>query len=640
MRRFIRGWLFALAALALSISVTAQGGNLLQNPSFETPGNFNVILNSTEEGTVFGVPPSWDGWVTTSPRTESWMNLVPDGYPHTGLFKFDGGRSLSISRGFATFTTAVFQRVAVPAGANVRGSARGFMERGTNPPPGAQFRVGIDPAGGTNPLNPGILWSPWVSSPNSWVQASIEATSTSTAVTLFLYSTQTSPSNPNAMYWDDAVLEIGGEGGTSASGTPGSADVVPTPAFAPFVAPQGAQPDGSIVHVVVSGDTLDAIAVAYGTTRDAILELNPDINRNFLMLGQRIMIRPPGSVQSPTPTDDPVTLTAAAATQIPAMTATQQATLVTIASATTAPTQPVFLATVTMSILGSTNTPRGVTVPQQATQVAPEIPLVEATATLAPTQSSLLITTSTPTTASATESTSVDATEAIAAAPTESNSTAEATATTEPSETLDVPPTEAATATLDTPATDIPAMDTPATDLPTAPVTAVAALPTIAPDVTALCVWMFDDGNQNRIQEANEANLIGGRIEIRQGDAVIETVTTADTTEPACFFDIAAGDYTAVAVAPDGYGLTTAAMLNVRVQENARTNVRFGAAQGVQTIIPPTEIPQLPTAVIAQPIDEQTESNSLLQLSGVLLIGLAGVVILGGIGLALFIRGR
>lgn len=566
-----------LTLLVLGTGLNAQSTNLLTNPSFEEGGNYNVILSSNEEGTVFGVPPGWDGWIATTPRSETWMNLVPDGYPHTGLFKFDGGRSLSISRGFATFTTAVYQRVSVEAGTNVRGSARGFMERGSTPPPGAQFRVGIDPTGGENPLNPAVIWSPWVASPNSWVQATVDATSASGAVTLFLYSTQTSPSNPNAMYWDDARLETGGQGGTAAaSGTPGTANVLPTPVFAPFVAPQGVREDGSIVHIVVAGDTLDAIAVAYRTTRDEILRLNDMTSRNFLQLGQEIIVRPPTAQQTPDPS-----------AEVPEASATQ-------------------------GIIGNTvGTATGV-----GTQAASSAQTVIAQATSTPTTGALA------TTSGASASPTVPA----------------LTTTEEGAQSVATVAQIEASATIAPSAT--PTQEASPTDLPPAPVTEVANMPTIAPDVTALCAWMFNDANQNRIQESSESPLADGTIEIRQGNEVIKTFTTDGSAEPACFFDIDPGDYTASATTPDGYGLTTAAVLNLRVQENARTNVRFGAGEGVTVILPPTQVAQVIETPVPAPIQEEAASDSLLQMSGLLLVGLAGVVILGGIGLALFIRGR
>jgi LysM repeat protein len=293
----------ALSIMAISPlpTVRAQGGNLLQDPSFETTETYKRVAEDTDS-TTFDVPPAWNGWlIKNAPGDETWKNRVPTGFPHTGLFKIDQARSLHISRGFATFTTAVFQTVSVPQGANVQGSARGFMERGAggSPDAGGSFRVGIDPNGGSNPLDPAIVWSNTVSSDDAWVQASTSATASGTSVTLFLYATQTSPTDPNGIYWDDAKLSVGGEGGAAPGVTPGQTSVivptpnVPTPPpFAPYVAPQAPQADGSIVHTVAAGDTFASIAVAYGVTFDELLELNNmETAPRFLQIGQKLTVR-------------------------------------------------------------------------------------------------------------------------------------------------------------------------------------------------------------------------------------------------------------------------------------------------------------------------------------------------------------
>lgn len=288
------------------ISTVSAQQNLLQDPGFETTETYKRVAQDTD-GTYYDVPPAWSGWIVPhSAGDPEWKNRVPTGFPHTGLFKIEGSRSFHTSRGFATFTTAVFQTVAVPEKANVQGSARGFMERGKQgePTPGGQFRVGIDPNGGSNPLDPAIVWSAWATNDDGWVQLTVDATANGTSVTLFLYATQSDPSDPNGIYWDDAVLSVGGGGGTaSTSGTPGATavPVVPTPAFASFVVPQAPQADGSIIHTVQPGDTLAAIAVAYGTTNDDILSLNGLSSGRFLQIGQKLIIRlaaPGGSSSS------------------------------------------------------------------------------------------------------------------------------------------------------------------------------------------------------------------------------------------------------------------------------------------------------------------------------------------------------
>jgi LysM repeat protein len=82
--------------------------------------------------------------------------------------------------------------------------------------------------------------------------------------------------------------EAGGSQGSSAS-------VVPVETAAP-------KPDGSIVHKVKEGQSLWAIAIAYGTTIQAIQELNDLAEGSVITPGQKLLLRPAG----PAPTT-PVT---------------------------------------------------------------------------------------------------------------------------------------------------------------------------------------------------------------------------------------------------------------------------------------------------------------------------------------------
>jgi hypothetical protein len=431
------------------------------------------------------------------------------------------------------------------------------MERGNTPPPGAQFRVGIDPAGGANPLAGGVIWSPWVTSPNTWVQASVQATSTADIVTLFLYSTQSQPSGANAVYWDDARLEIGGGGGVSVTPGGSTQPVVPTPAFAPFVQPQAARPDGSLIHVIQPGDTVDAIAVAYGLTRAEVLELNGLRSGSFIFPGQELIVRAASSANNQSTTGTP--------------NGTAQSTLQT---------------SVTRTVSGS-----------------------------------ITATSQTQTAATSVASTTAEAEETSPA--------------TSPTEGSPQPPTEtpSETATLTSTPSNTP------TDMPPAPVTQVAQVAPTEETSTSVCVWMFNDANQNRIQEEDERLIGEGLIVITLNREEIRRYTTDGVSEPFCFTDLVAGDYAAEAVAPPEYGLTTAQTLNLRVQDRTRTNLRFGVAEGLVSAATPN--PQAPTAeATLEQVVAEDAGETLFQVSGLLLFGLAGVVLLGGLGLALFIRSR
>jgi LysM repeat protein len=312
----------ALALLILSaISVSAQS-NLLRDPGFE--GTYTGRGRGD-----FNFPEAWGGWWTDSPRTQEWMNVAPNAFPHPGGFKREGKNSLSISRGYGTFTAATYQVVpGVAAGTRLRASAWVLIENRAES--GAQVRIGI--GAGTDP-NGQITWSPWMKTVQSWQQVSVEAVAAGGDVTVFIYATQTWANEPNAVYIDDTSLVAVGTG--PAPTAPGSGDagggipIVPTTAppanVVPFASAQEARPDGSIVHVVQSGDTIASISVAYGVPSREILALNNIANPGLIAVGQQLIIKlpddtsgeeepPAETTQEAVQTEEAVTEVAAAAT--------------------------------------------------------------------------------------------------------------------------------------------------------------------------------------------------------------------------------------------------------------------------------------------------------------------------------------
>jgi uncharacterized protein YgiM (DUF1202 family) len=206
---------------------SAQATNLLIDPGFEGEQYVLVSIDPVDS-TTFSVPQGWSGGVARSPSTESWMNVQPTGFPHTGPFVLSGGRSLHVARGFATFTAWVTQQVSVQPNTDVQGGASGFIESGAS----AILRVGIDPNGGTNPFDPAVVWSEWQGALYQWNGASVNVRAGgSGVVTLFLYATQGIPNNPNGVYWDNAFLNgIPGAGlsGGSSAAPAGTRFVIPT----------------------------------------------------------------------------------------------------------------------------------------------------------------------------------------------------------------------------------------------------------------------------------------------------------------------------------------------------------------------------------------------------------------------------
>lgn len=291
--------LIILMALWMTVSVNAQD-NLLQNPGFNQSGSY-VDQRPSGSAYPFAIAPGWNGWQTLSPSTESWMNIEPIGFPHTGSSKQEGDASQNIGRGDATWTAAVYQSIGgVAEGNTYRFSAWVFQDSETGS--GTQTRVGIGSNVGGNPFGSPITWSAWMTSIDSWQEVTIEATVPAGSITVFIYSSQSVPKPQNANYFDNAslILVSGdgsvdvGDGTTSTDGTvaPPAPPTSTPQTFAPFVNAQPTQDGGEVIHTVQSGDTLAAIAVAYGVPASEILELNNLTNdqARFISVGQQLLI--------------------------------------------------------------------------------------------------------------------------------------------------------------------------------------------------------------------------------------------------------------------------------------------------------------------------------------------------------------
>ncbi len=530
--------LLLFMALWMTISVNAQT-NLLQNPGFNRSGDY---VDQRPGGSTydFAIAPGWNGWQTRSPSTASWMNIAPIAFPHTGSSKQEGDASQNIGRGDATWTAAVYQTIGgVAEGSTYRFSAWVFQD--SEDGSGSQTRVGIGSNVGGNPLGSPITWSPWMRSIDSWQEVTVEATVPAGSITVFIYSTQSSPKPQNQNYYDDAeLILVGGDGsvdvgdGNQDGTTSPPAPPTSTPqTFAPFVNVQPTQDSGEVVHTVQSGDTLAAIAVAYGVPSSEILELN-GLTRDqarFLRVGQQLII----SEGNP----DAVAEEA-------------------------------------------TDEPEDEDEDDEASSSGFASPTAqEAEPTDAPT---------------ATE------------APTEEEPTVE--------------PTPDATAT----PTEIPA--TP-TDAPTAPVEQGEDSDPLAID-TGVCTLMFDDANANNIQDSEEELLSGGQISVSDSSGVLQEYIT-DGNEPFCFEELASGSYTMRGIAPDGYGLNSS-VRSVSVQAGQVFTVAFAAVEGLEVAAVPTVDTSAAEDETGDIIEEEPDPlNNLRNLAGIIVLGIAGAVLLGGI---------
>ncbi len=555
--------------IAGSMVTSAQDDNKLVNGGLEEDSFGPYLGRRGGEFPVY-VPGSWNYWfaAATSDRTNKGDRASIQPHPGPGPSPHGGTRALNVSCGYFTCTAAIYQTVNnIQAGTNVQASAfsqvkacnlGGGSSCGSAVESGSQTRIGIDPTGGSDPNNPAIVWSAWTAPHDQWLQQTASATATGTSVTVFLYSTQANISDLNKTYWDDVVLSGGGSGGAAVGLTPGATAVPPTatpPPYVAFVVPQGEQPDGSIVHTVQAGDTMDSIAYAYGASRTEILALNNLQSGNFIFPGQKLIVKGPTKPAEPT--------------KAPTKQAATQQT-------------------------GGENVIAAVPTNTQAAPAPTNAP--DAAATVAPTVA--------PTSDAVTEPTAESG---------------------EPTEVQPTTPPE------------------PTKPLATAPVVVANAGALDPSAVTAkVCVLLFEDANQNRIQESGENLLAGGVLSLLKGSDPAGTYTTDGKGEPHCFEELAAGDYVVAASAPSGYGLTTPDQLRVQLQPGSTINLVFGAAEGVEAVLPPTADAN-DVAMVATPVSETAApqlANQLLSISGLVVFGLAAVVLIGGIGLAVVLRRR
>lgn len=443
---------------------------------------------------------------------------------------------------------------------------------------------------------------------------------------------------------------------------------------APRVPPQEPGPDGGLVHVVGYGDTVQGILAAYanyGVTLDSLKQLNgwrfpPD----FIFVGQQIIILPPGSTTPgngiPVPASAPAPEAPAAATLAPPQAAPsaasvpfvpKQMTVAEIAALLAVESVAPFLpsggelppASSEQAVLTEAASPTPAQPPPvpaatedaqssaNPTQTA-EVALAQET----PTQTQQPPTTPSPSTTPA-ETPPAGASNSLGSffsGKSSPSASAEATQEAAPEVTATAAPTQTATPEATEEAAVLPT--TSPTSLPAPTITSPAPeVASLAQNSGTICVSFFEDANHNTRRDGDEQLLAGGQVSI--GGA--EPQPNADA-EPLCIPNQPPGVTTVQALPPDGYGLTTATVLQVQVAAGRTSDVNFGAAQGVASPIVPTLIPEdlaapLPSELQAKNVKVEDKSllDRLPDYTAYVVLAAAGVVlVVGGVGIAVVMR--
>lgn len=324
-----------------------QSGNLLQNPGFEEP--YLAIGGDSS----LRVANSWQPWSVPQSGPSS-NNQRPEYRPAPTSRVRSGNAAQEYNTFFATHTGGVYQRVPVAPGTDLQfsvfvyvWSSAAFANSDVSEDPNdVVINVGIDPNGGTNGTSASVVWSSDAEYYDQYREMKVTARANATAVTVFVKTAPSGFVGTTNIYLDDAALVALGAGAPTvappATNTPVPPGVIPTqegtitpvptvigplPTFTPNVTPFPTytptpfvvQPtrtpvpslpgdfNSSVIHTVVAGDTVWEIAQRYGSTVDAIIQVNGLNENGFIIIGQTLVVpvrstydRPPTFTPAPT----------------------------------------------------------------------------------------------------------------------------------------------------------------------------------------------------------------------------------------------------------------------------------------------------------------------------------------------------
>ncbi len=352
-RRLVQAVLALFFALALGMggiltnaAPAAQLGTL-QNPGFEDP------FVPFQDDTTRMVANGWAAWhVPQREGDEGFRNLKPEYQPASADNPdriLAGNNAQQYFSFFATHTGGLYQQVQMVPGSTATFSAfiyvwsTRFDDPNRSEDPGrVQVQVGIDPQGGTDGESERIVWSTPLEYYDQYREVSVTVPDTGSRITVFVRTSFDQPQK-NTVYVDEARLVVQQPAQPTATATATTTStlapsITPQPTLttaAPTVLPspttgsvgfptptqevdpnQTEQPlpsptpatnqefPSQIIHTVVAGDTVGALATRYGSTVEAIIAAN-GLNSDALIYVAQELIIPvrtaaPTAVPAPT----------------------------------------------------------------------------------------------------------------------------------------------------------------------------------------------------------------------------------------------------------------------------------------------------------------------------------------------------
>ncbi len=276
--------LLVLAALPAIGSVAAQGGgNLLANPGFE--GFYRSYGSGADLVLEFRVADGWAPWFRRQgPADPEWQYRRPEYRP--GSYSYNGSASQQFFTSYGTHQAGLFQQVrGVVAGQTYRFSLAMYIWSSmggdfyrSEQPGVVSVRVGIDPAGGTNPYAASVVWSPFATFYDEWRVLAVDAVAQSSRASVFVWSSAQYPVVHNDVAVDDAYFGLAAHAPVAA----GEPAVPESPAPAADMAEQAAEPPAEApvapgLSVLSPGETTVTVdanvrlrATVYGQVLDVI----------------------------------------------------------------------------------------------------------------------------------------------------------------------------------------------------------------------------------------------------------------------------------------------------------------------------------------------------------------------------------